>query len=129
MPIPVLLAEDNPFNQELVIELLADTPYVVTVAENGSQALDLYRRGHYRVVLMDCQMPVMDGLEASREIRRYEQEAGLPRTPIIAVTANVATTDRDACLAVGMDDYLAKPFDLDVFLGLLQRWSASRASA
>jgi len=129
MSIPVLLAEDNPFNQELVIELLVDTPFAVTVAENGSEALDLYKRGHYRVVLMDCQMPVMDGLEASLEIRRYEQESGLPRTPIIAVTANVATTDKEACLAVGMDDYLAKPFDLDVFLEILERWSGAGAAA
>lgn len=125
MSIQVLLAEDNPFNQELVIELLADTRYAVTVAENGAEALDLYKRGHYHLVLMDCQMPVMDGLEASREIRRYEQESGRPRTPIVAVTANVATTDRQACLAVGMDDYLAKPFDLDVFLDTLERWTGA----
>jgi CheY-like chemotaxis protein len=127
MTIPVLLAEDNPFNQELVVELLTDTPFALTLAENGAEAVALFKSGQYRVVLMDCQMPVMDGLEATREIRRHEGVTGLDKTPIIAVTANVGATDRARCLGAGMDDYLAKPFELDAFLNLLDRWSGSEA--
>ncbi|MEC5397180.1 response regulator [Uliginosibacterium sp. H1] len=123
--IPVLLAEDNPLNQELVCEFLADTPFAITIAENGQRAVDVFTQQHFELVLMDCQMPIMDGLEATRVIRRIEAEKALQRTPIIAVTANAIRGDRDTCLAAGMDDYLSKPFSPEVLIELLVKWAAS----
>jgi CheY-like chemotaxis protein len=90
------------------------------VAEDGEQALQRLRAHAYDAVLMDCQMPGMDGCEATRRWRRIEADIG-GRVPIIAVTANAVAGDREQCLAAGMDEYLAKPFDLNELGALLQR--------
>ena len=115
----ILLVEDNEMNQLVAAELLREAGFEVDVAENGSVALDLLRRGTYRVVLMDVQMPVMDRLEATRAIR---QELGLTALPIIAMTANVLAEDRQRCLDAGMNDHLGKPIDPSALWRVLLKW-------
>ena len=106
----VLLVEDNPINQKVATHLLGKWGHRVTVANNGQEALDRLDGAHFDVVLMDMQMPVMGGVEATQRIRRRETEQNLPRLRIVAMTANALEADRTACLAAGMDDYLSKPF-------------------
>jgi CheY-like chemotaxis protein len=94
-------------------------------ARNGDEALQMVRRGDYDAVLMDCQMPVMDGFAATGAIRRDERESGRGRTlPVIAITANALQGDREACLAAGMDDYLSKPFTQQQLAAVIGRWIA-----
>jgi signal transduction histidine kinase/CheY-like chemotaxis protein len=104
----ILLAEDNPVNQELATGILQSCGHLVTVASNGRQAVDLYQAKSFDLVLMDVQMPVMDGLASTAEIRAIEARAGR-RTPIIAMTAHAMDGDREKCLAAGMDAYISKP--------------------
>jgi CheY-like chemotaxis protein len=108
----VLLAEDNPVNALVAQAILAQLGLKVTHVEDGLQALEVLNPpGHgIDIVLMDCQMPVLDGIEATRRLRCLEQEQGRPSLPVIALTANVMSQDRDRCRAAGMDDHLAKPF-------------------
>ena len=120
----VLVVEDNLLNQELVIGYLEESDYAVTLAGNGRHGLETFVQGRFDVVLMDWQMPEMDGLEATRRIREFEQRRGLERTPIIAVTAHAMPSDRDACLAAGMDDYIIKPYSFDALMRALQRWTS-----
>jgi len=108
-PLEVLLVEDHPVNQKLAVGLLEKWGHRAIVAGNGQEAVVRYAERHFDVVLMDMQMPVMNGIEATGRIRHYEKASGLPHTPIIAMTANAMQGDREACLAAGMDDYLAKP--------------------
>jgi PAS domain S-box-containing protein len=106
----VLLVEDNPVNQQLAIRLLEKWGHTVTLAVHGREAVDRLGAGErYDLVLMDMQMPVMGGIEATRLIRAHEAECGLSRVPIIAMTANSMQGDRELCLEAGMDDYLSKP--------------------
>jgi PAS domain S-box-containing protein len=108
----VLLVEDNPVNQQLAIRLLEKWGHAVTLARNGQEALDLLEQRAFDVALMDMQMPVMGGIEATQQIRRRENDrryGDRPRLRIIAMTANAMQGDREACLSAGMDDYLAKP--------------------
>jgi len=121
----VLLAEDNPVNVEVAKAMLESMGLQAQVAQNGLEALEAVRSQTFEAVLMDCQMPVMDGFAATSEIRREEQDAGRPRTlPIIAITANALQGDREACLAAGMDDYLSKPFTQAQLAGVIGRWIA-----
>ncbi|WP_175655714.1 response regulator [Burkholderia ambifaria] len=117
----VLLVEDNAVNQQIALAMLEDTDYRVAVADDGEQALKMLDQDAFDVVLMDCQMPVLDGFEATRRLRRREAEAGAPRLPVIALTANALSGDRERCLAAGMDDYLGKPFRRDALLQTLAR--------
>jgi len=107
----VLIVEDNAINQLVIDELLRGFGHTTVLAENGQQALDRVAEGNIDLVLMDCQMPVMDGFEATRRLRELEKEQNLPRLPIIAVTANAIKGDRERCLAAGMDDYVSKPIN------------------
>ena len=110
----VLLAEDNPVNMLLASTLLRREGYGVTMAGSGEEVLNALSTGkRFDLVIMDVEMPVLDGLEATRCIRRKEADRGTPRVPILALTANVGRADVDACLAAGMDGYLSKPFDRD----------------
>ncbi|ATQ78328.1 hybrid sensor histidine kinase/response regulator [Massilia violaceinigra] len=119
----VLLAEDNPVNVEVATAMLDSLGLGVYCARNGAEALAAARTDGYDVVLMDCQMPVMDGFAATAEIRRHERECGRARTlPIIAITANALQGDQEACLAAGMDDYLSKPFSQQELAAVLGRW-------
>ena len=126
----VLLAEDNPVNVEVAKAMLESLGLQAQVARNGQEALEATRSTAFEAVLMDCQMPVMDGFAATAAIRREEQEAGRPRTlPVIAITANALQGDREACLAAGMDDYLSKPFTQAELAGVIGRWIALPLSA
>ncbi|MEY4549689.1 MAG: hypothetical protein RL685_5884 [Pseudomonadota bacterium] len=125
----VLLAEDNEVNQEVARSFLEVLGCLVTVASDGAQALDHLRQDAFDAVLMDCQMPQMDGLEASRQLRDREQHEGLARMPVIALTANAMRGDRERCLAAGMDDFLSKPFRIQELQSALVRWSPPRNAA
>jgi CheY-like chemotaxis protein len=115
----VLLVEDNDMNQIIATEFLADAGCDVDIAEDGSIALEMIRAKPYDVVLMDMQMPVMDGVTATREIRR---EPRFDALPIIAMTANAMEQDRRACRAAGMNAYVTKPFDPEAFLATVAHW-------
>lgn len=118
----ILLAEDIATNQEVMKAMLHGFGCDVDIVMNGEQALEVLRNSHYDLVLMDCQMPDMDGFEATRLFRSFEKDQGLPRVPIVAVTASVLNDERAACLACGMDDVLAKPFKRKELAATLERW-------
>jgi signal transduction histidine kinase/CheY-like chemotaxis protein len=126
----VLLVEDNLVNQTVVIAMLESMGCHIEAVSNGQEAVSASAARHYDVVLMDCQMPVMDGFEASCEIRRREAEEGAAaHVPILALTANAIEGDRGRCLAAGMDDYLCKPFRQQQLRALLERWCAAATPA
>jgi CheY-like chemotaxis protein/HPt (histidine-containing phosphotransfer) domain-containing protein len=117
----VLVVEDNLTNQKVLTALLASLGYHTDVAANGVDAVEAVRLHDYAVVLMDCQMPVMDGYEATEKLREIE---GPDRhTCVIAVTATAMAADRERCLAAGMDDYLAKPLSLESLAAVLAHWA------
>ncbi len=127
----ILVVEDNIVNQKLAVRMVEKLGYKPDVVENGQEALAALAKGDYAVILMDCQMPVMDGFETTRCIREREasetRDSKLdthPHIPIIAVTANAMQGDRERCLATGMDDYLAKPIKLDELRSALTRWTS-----
>jgi PAS domain S-box-containing protein len=122
----ILLAEDNKVNQKLAGTLLQRQGHAVTIVEDGSAALDLLAREHFDLVLMDCQMPRMDGFEATRRLRSGQDMLD-PAVPVIAMTANAMEGDREACLAAGMDDYLAKPFSEEALRDMIERHLRPRA--
>jgi PAS domain S-box-containing protein len=118
----ILLAEDNPINQKLAVILLQKAGFSVDAVENGQHALEKVQNGRYNAVLMDVQMPDMDGFEATRRIRQWE--AGQERhVPIIAMTAHALKGDRELCLEAGMDDYVTKPLEPKVLFNALDRWT------
>jgi PAS domain S-box-containing protein len=116
----ILLVEDNLINQQIALTLLTDAGHEVDLASDGREAVDAWRRQRYDAILMDVQMPVVDGLQATREIRQLEGKGR--HVPIIAMTANAMRGDDEACLLAGMDDYVSKPFDADAFLLTVARW-------
>jgi len=122
-PMRLLLAEDNEVNQMLAVEILQGVGLQVDVAPNGAEAVDARFRRAYDLILMDVQMPVMDGFEATRAIRRREDRDGTAAIPIIAITANAIEGDRQACLSAGMNDYLAKPFTPASLINTVRRWA------
>ena len=117
----ILLAEDNPINRKLAVTLLARAGYAVETVENGAQAVDALKRGRYSLVLMDVQMPEMDGFEATEMIRAQEGEQ--THIPIIALTAHAMKGDRERCLKAGMDDYLPKPLQTKDLFEAIERWT------
>lgn len=118
----ILLAEDTPTNQDVMKAMLHVLGCDVDIVANGQQALDVLINSHYDLVLMDCQMPEMDGFEATTRYREHEKIHRLARIPIVAVTASVLSDERAACLASGMDDVLAKPFKRKELAAMLERW-------
>ncbi|WP_287878351.1 response regulator [Aquitalea sp.] len=114
----VLLVEDNQTNQEVALELLRQVGIQADLAENGAEAVEMAGKQDYQLLLMDCQMPVMDGLEATRQVRRLPAHAACK---IVAMTANVMAGEEQRCLDAGMDDYIAKPIDIQVFYATLLR--------
>jgi CheY-like chemotaxis protein len=117
-PLRILLAEDNPINQQLALIILTKMGYAPELAENGKEVLDRLREKHFDLIFMDIQMPEMDGLEATRIIRATHAVQPL----IIAMTANATREDREECLAEGMNDYLSKPVSLDELIQVLEKW-------
>jgi CheY-like chemotaxis protein len=122
----VLVAEDNLVNQKLAVRMLERLGYQADIVSNGQEALTAFARETYAAIVMDCQMPMMDGYESTRRIRDQEQQSDSSRSrahiPIIALTANAMQGDRERCKAAGMDDYLSKPVKTDDLGRILQRW-------
>jgi CheY-like chemotaxis protein len=114
----ILVAEDNPINERLLLAQLRKLGYEARAVASGFAAVEALRQEKYDLVLMDCQMPEMDGFEATRRIR----ESGRPQVPIVAVTASAMTGDRERCIREGMDDYLSKPMELCQLAEVLARW-------
>jgi PAS domain S-box-containing protein len=123
----ILLAEDSPDNCTITTAYLADTPYVIEIAETGEIACQMFKAGSYDLVLMDRQMPVMDGLSATRAIRAWEGENGRPPIPIIALTASALKGDRETCLAAGCTAFLTKPIKQEVLLQAIKEHSLPTA--
>jgi two-component system, sensor histidine kinase and response regulator len=122
----VLVAEDNAINQRLLLRLLEKLGHTAVVTSNGQEAVEMYEAGAFDLVLMDIQMPVMDGLAATAAIREREsQHSGRRRLPIVAVTAYAMRGDRERCLAAGMDEYLPKPIKLENLTAALGRLSGN----
>lgn len=122
----ILLAEDNIVNQQVLVRILAKLGYKADVVSNGKQAVQALEKYSYDLVLMDCQMPQMDGLSATREIRRRDLQQ---KIPIIAMTASDLARDREACTQSGMNDYITKPIDINELNTILNRWLVSESKA
>ncbi|MDD5035159.1 MAG: response regulator [Methylococcaceae bacterium] len=118
----VLLVDDNPLNQKVALKMLERFNLIMDLAGNGREALAKLEANHYDLVLMDCQMPQMDGYAATQALRAREKAQGAPRTTVVALTANALSGDREKCLQSGMDDHLAKPFLLDELAHILTHW-------
>ncbi len=119
----VLVVEDNYINQEVALGMLELFTTSVDLVDNGAKAIFKRFENEYDLILMDCQMPVMDGYEATTEIRRQERALGLPEVPIVALTAHAFKGERERCLQCGMNDFLSKPFDEEDFFKMVQRWT------
>lgn len=130
MPRRILVVEDNLVNQKLMEVLLKSGGYDITVASNGEEAVQLAITNPFDAILMDVQMPIMDGVSASRKIREWERDLPSPgrHVPIIAVTAHVMKWNRDQCIRAGMDDFLAKPITKKNALYMLEKWLDPEAS-
>lgn len=124
----ILVAEDNPINQKVIRIILERSGCEFEIANDGLVALQKFKTGDYNLVLMDCQMPNLDGLQTSVQIRDYESLNSKIRTPIIAMTANAMMGDRERCMSVGMDDFLAKPFKSNELTSILQRWAVKNVA-
>jgi CheY-like chemotaxis protein len=118
-PLTILIAEDNPVNQRLTERVLSKLGYEATQVFNGQEALEALTEKRFDVILMDIQMPVMDGLESTKKIRLLKQHQPI----IIAMTANAMQGDREICLKAGMDDYISKPIKLDEIIMILEKWA------
>ena len=124
--IRILLVEDNPVNQRLAIRLLEKQQHQVTLAENGLVAVQKFEAETFDVILMDMQMPIMDGLTATQRIRAFETYLG-GHIPIIAMTANAMQGDRELCIEAGMDDYLSKPINASFLFEKLAQYGHREA--
>lgn len=120
----VLVAEDNRVNLAIATEMLEILGYRVDTATDGAQALSAALNHSYNLILMDCQMPELDGYDATRRLRTAEADRGAKRTPVVALTGNAMKGDRELCLMAGMDDYLAKPFTMTKLLEICNKWIA-----
>ena len=123
----ILLVEDNPVNQKVATSMLKKFGLEISLASNGFQALDAIKAQHFDLILMDCQMPELDGYEATRQIRQLEHSADLPHMPIIALTANAMSGDKEKCLDAGMDAYLSKPLRLTELKQAIDHWLSQPA--
>ena len=124
-PLRILLAEDNVFNQRVAIGMLEMNKHTVTVAQNGREAVEVFGRQPFDLVLMDVQMPEMDGKQATQFIRRQQESTGI-RVPIVAMTAHAMAGDRERCLAAGMDDYISKPIRREELTAVIARNAGQR---
>ncbi len=119
----ILMAEDNAINQRVGKLILQRAGFEIDLVSDGNEALEAHRTKPYDLILMDCQMPTMDGFEASRKIRLLSEK----QPAIIAVTANALAGERERCLEAGMDDYLSKPFQAEQLVSLVKKWADALA--
>lgn len=119
----ILMAEDNVINQRVGKLILQKAGFLIDLVADGSEAVEAHREQPYDLILMDCQMPTMDGFEASRQIRKLQV---YPQPIIIAVTANALVGERERCLSAGMDDYLSKPFQAEQLIAVVRKWADGR---
>ncbi len=126
MKLRVLVAEDNVVNQKIVLKILSKLGHSADAVANGLEAVQANQRMAYDMILMDCQMPDMDGYQATAEIRKLESKEG--HVPIIALTANAMAGDREKCLDAGMDDFLTKPIQPKLLTETLNKWAAAVTS-
>jgi CheY-like chemotaxis protein len=118
----ILMAEDNQINQRVGKLILQRAGFSIDLVSDGSEALEAHRARPYDLILMDCQMPTMDGLEACRQIRMLDQTQPV----IVAVTANALVGEREKCLEAGMDDYLSKPFQAEQLVAVVRKWISNK---
>ncbi len=118
----ILLAEDNPVNQKVAKRVLTHLGYQVDIVNNGVEAINAIAEKSYDLILMDIQMPEMDGLETTKYIRKQELESQLPPIAIVAMTANATDDDQNLCHDAGMNDYISKPIQIDKLKNMLQRF-------
>jgi CheY-like chemotaxis protein len=123
----VLLVDDNPINQLVAREMLLSLGVIVDTADHGAEALEKIAQMRYGLVFMDVMMPVLDGIEATRQLRATELAQAGTRLPVVALTANAMADDRERCLAAGMDDYLDKPVRRELLALMLKRWLPASA--
>ena len=123
-PLKLLLVEDNKVNQMVCLRILSRMDLSADLACNGAEALEMIDQDDYDIILMDCQMPVMDGFQATRHLR--ELPGAKSRIPVIAITANALAGDRQKCLHAGMSDYLSKPIKVDELKTLIEKWSSRK---
>ncbi|HBV85776.1 response regulator [Desulfosporosinus sp.] len=121
-PIKLLIAEDDVVIRKVLEHFSVRKGWSVIVAENGQAAIDAYQKQEFDVIIMDCQMPILDGYKAAGTIRRFEGQK-MKRTPIIALTANALNSARQTCLDAGMDDYLTKPVETQAFYAIVDKWT------
>ena len=119
------MAEDNSINQRVGKLILQKAGFNIDLAADGLEAVEAHRAHPYDLILMDCQMPIMDGFEAASLIRKMEQGV---QPVIVAVTANALVGERERCLSAGMDDYLSKPFQAEQLISVVRKWAAARLS-
>lgn len=117
-PIKILVAEDNEANQFLIKAITKTMDWEITLVDDGEQAVEAYKQQSFDLIMMDVQMPVLNGYEATRLIRKLEAEKGT-HTPIVALTAYAMKSDKDSCIEAGMDDYISKPFKRQQFLDMV----------
>lgn len=121
----LLIVEDDPIIRMVLERFSMRKAWKVILAEDGKVALEAFRNQGFDVIIMDCQMPILDGYQTTEEIRRLESQRGI-HTPIIALTANDLTGVRETCLEAGMDDYLTKPVELNAFYAIVDKWAGKR---
>ncbi len=119
-PVSILLVEDNMLNQKLMYFNLTKMGFNLKMVNNGQEAVDACKNEKYEFIMMDLMMPIMDGYQATKAIRNIEKQTG-NKSYIIGLTSNVYDSDKDKCLDAGMDEYMPKPFDIDVFINTLKR--------
>jgi CheY-like chemotaxis protein len=119
----ILVAEDNEINQKVIRQQLALLGYAADIARDGREALKRWESGNYALLLTDLHMPEMDGYQLTAAIRLAEQGKGKVRAPIVAITANALKGEAEHCRAVGMDDYISKPVELNYLVGMLEKWA------
>lgn len=117
-PVKILVAEDNEANQFLIKAITKTMDWEITMVDNGEEAVEIYKKEPFNLILMDVQMPILNGYEATKIIREFEGEKGI-HTPIIALTAYAMKSDKDLCIEAGMDDYISKPFKRQQFLDMV----------
>lgn len=118
----LLVVDDDVINRKVMEKLAIKKGWEVLLAENGKAAIDIYQKQEFDVIIMDCQMPILDGFKATGTIRQLERNSST-HTPIIALTANALEGDRKKCLDAGMDDYLTKPIEINEFYNIVEKWA------